>query len=49
LTPHHFQPTQEHQTFFHEHFVKKGREAAEAAIDVAALHRGRSNVAQAAA
>lgn len=49
LTPHHFQPTQEHQTFFHEHFVKKGREAAEAAIDLAALHRGRSNVAQAAA
>jgi 6,7-dimethyl-8-ribityllumazine synthase len=49
LTPHHFQPTPEHQTFFHEHFVKKGREAAEAAIDVAALHRGRSNVAQAAA
>ena len=49
LTPHHFQPTQEHQTFFHEHFVTKGREAAEAALDVAALHRGRSNVAQAAA
>ncbi|WP_299681634.1 6,7-dimethyl-8-ribityllumazine synthase [uncultured Roseobacter sp.] len=49
LTPHHFQPTPEHQTFFHEHFVKKGREAAEAAIDVAALHRGRNNVAQAAA
>ena len=49
LTPHHFQPTPEHQTFFHENFVKKGREAAEAAINVAALHRGRSNVAQAAA
>ncbi len=49
LTPHHFQPTPEHQTFFQEHFVKKGREAAEAAIDVVDLHRGRSNVAQAAA
>lgn len=49
LTPHHFQPTPEHQTFFHEHFVKKGREAAEAAIDVVTLHRGQSNVAQAAA
>lgn len=49
LTPHHFQPTTEHQTFFREHFVKKGREAAEAAIDVVALHKSQSNVAQAAA
>ena len=24
LTPHHFQPTQEHQAFFQDHFVKKG-------------------------
>lgn len=27
LTPHHFQPTEEHETFFKEHFVKKGQEA----------------------
>lgn len=32
LTPHHFQPTPEHTTFYHDHFVKKGREAAEAAL-----------------
>lgn len=28
LTLHHLQPTHEHQTFFHDHFVKKWREAA---------------------
>ncbi|PRY74349.1 6,7-dimethyl-8-ribityllumazine synthase [Yoonia maritima] len=30
LTPHNFQPTQEHMTFFGEHFVQKGSEAADA-------------------
>jgi len=30
LTPHHFQPTDEHQDFFRAHFVKKGAEAAHA-------------------
>ena len=30
LTPHHFQPTEEHIGFFTDHFVKKGAEAAEA-------------------
>ena len=49
LTPHHFQPTPEHQAFFHDHFVKKGREAAEAAVNVVTLHRGQSAVAEAAA
>lgn len=39
LTPHHFQPTQEHQAFFHNHFVGKGREAAEAAAQVAVLYQ----------
>ncbi|MEN8709878.1 MAG: 6,7-dimethyl-8-ribityllumazine synthase [Paracoccaceae bacterium] len=38
LTPHHFQPSDEHITFFKEHFVKKGREAADAAIDVLRLY-----------
>lgn len=30
LTPHHFQPSEEHHGFFHAHFVKKGAEAAQA-------------------
>lgn len=37
LTPHHFQPTEEHQTFYFEHFVKKGAEAARAVRGIAAL------------
>ncbi|SON54392.1 6,7-dimethyl-8-ribityllumazine synthase 2 [Hartmannibacter diazotrophicus] len=32
LTPHHFQETDHHRAIFREHFVKKGREAAEAAL-----------------
>ncbi|MCP4821341.1 MAG: 6,7-dimethyl-8-ribityllumazine synthase, partial [Shimia sp.] len=35
LTPHHFQPCEEHLTFYHDHFVKKGREAANAAVQIA--------------
>ena len=38
LTPHHFQPSEEHQAFFHAHFRKKGREAAEAALQIIAAH-----------
>ncbi len=37
LTPHNFQPTDEHIAFFKKHFVKKGREAADAAAGVLAL------------
>ena len=37
LTPHFFQPTDEHTAFFQAHFVKKGREAADAAAAVLAL------------
>ncbi|PVB59905.1 6,7-dimethyl-8-ribityllumazine synthase [Labrenzia sp. 011] len=37
LTPHHFQPTEAHEGFFGDHFVKKGREAAEAAVSAADL------------
>lgn len=40
LTPHNFQPTEDHQTFYAEHFVKKGQEAARAAVDVMQLHAG---------
>ncbi|MGR3805371.1 6,7-dimethyl-8-ribityllumazine synthase [Marinibacterium profundimaris] len=36
LTPHHFQPTDDHVAFFSDHFLTKGREAAEAALAVAA-------------
>lgn len=38
LTPHHFQPTAEHSGFFRDHFVRKGREAADAAVQVTRLH-----------
>lgn len=37
LTPHHFQPTNEHEGFFSEHFVKKGKEAADAAVSASDL------------
>lgn len=32
LTPHHFHEHQAHADFFHQHFVTKGREAAEACL-----------------
>lgn len=34
LTPHHYQPTGQHHAFFHAHFVEKGREAAQAALQL---------------
>ena len=37
LTPHHFQPTEEHIGFFRDHFVKKGAEAADAVLMIAKL------------
>ncbi|MFN3823910.1 MAG: 6,7-dimethyl-8-ribityllumazine synthase [Pseudorhodobacter sp.] len=37
LTPHHFQPTAEHFSFFSAHFVKKGAEAAQAVRAVLAM------------
>lgn len=37
LTPHNFQPTQEHHRFFYDHFLKKGAEAAQAVRMVTAL------------
>jgi len=39
LTPHHFQPSEEHHSFFSEHFVKKGAEAANAALEVSAMYK----------
>ena len=38
LTPHHFQPKTEHESFYFEHFVGKGREAADAAVQTWRLH-----------
>lgn len=49
LTPHHFQPSEDHQTFFAQHFVKKGREAADAAAEVARLYQTTPSVAKSAA
>jgi len=40
LTPHQYQETPEHTAFFRAHFVKKGREAAEAALAVTRVHAG---------
>lgn len=37
LTPHHFQPIDEHKQFFSQHFMKKGAEAAQAVRMVADL------------
>ena len=37
LTPHHFQPTSEHIGFYTTHFRKKGAEAAQAVLGVAAI------------
>ncbi|WP_413205291.1 6,7-dimethyl-8-ribityllumazine synthase [Rhodospirillum sp. A1_3_36] len=34
LTPHHYQETEHHKAIYREHFVIKGREAAEAALQV---------------
>ncbi|TKW66310.1 MAG: 6,7-dimethyl-8-ribityllumazine synthase [Paracoccus denitrificans] len=42
LTPHHFQPTDEHIGFYRAHFVKKGQEAADAALSIAATHAGQT-------
>jgi len=38
LTPHHFQPKSEHEQFYFRHFVQKGREAADAALQTWKIH-----------
>lgn len=43
LTPHNYQETDHHNAIFREHFVQKGREAAEAAL---AIGRTRAALAQ---
>jgi 6,7-dimethyl-8-ribityllumazine synthase len=34
LTPHHYQETEHHTQIFRSHFVRKGREAAQAALAI---------------
>lgn len=38
LTPHNYQPKGEHEEFFSAHFVVKGREAADAAVETWRIH-----------
>lgn len=38
LTPHHFQEGEFHKAIFTDHFVKKGREAAQAALSITKTH-----------
>ena len=45
LTPHHFQDTEEHRSFFHAHFFKKGQEAARAVQMVLAKPKPASQAA----
>lgn len=39
LTPHHYQESDHHRRIFAEHFVQKGREAAEAALKIGQTRR----------
>jgi 6,7-dimethyl-8-ribityllumazine synthase len=45
LTPHHFQETEAHETFFADHFILKGQEAARAALATATLSAALPKVA----
>ncbi|MEP4246508.1 6,7-dimethyl-8-ribityllumazine synthase [Tateyamaria sp.] len=39
LTPHHFQETAHHKAIYADHFVTKGREAAQAALGILDVHK----------
>ena len=39
LTPHHFQETEHHIAIYRDHFVQKGREAAQAALKITETRR----------
>jgi 6,7-dimethyl-8-ribityllumazine synthase len=45
LTPHQFHDTQHHRSIYADHFVTKGREAAQAALSIADLHAGQRSAA----
>ena len=49
LTPHHFQPTEEHIGFYRAHFVKKGHEGADAAVSITATHAAQQPAVRSAA
>lgn len=49
LTPHHFHSSEEHHHFFYEHFVLKGREAANACAQVLQAWQPRADAAHTAA
>lgn len=38
LTPHNFQPSNDHVSFYANHFIEKGREAARAAMQVSGMY-----------
>lgn len=40
LTPHHYHDSEDHRRFFHDHFLTKGKEAAEACLMVTATRLG---------
>lgn len=42
LTPHHYQPSEHHTRIYREHFVLKGREAAEAALAVGRIRNAKA-------
>ena len=39
LTPHHFQATEHHIDIYRQHFITKGAEAAQAALDITAAYQ----------
>ena len=47
LTPHHFQETPHHKAIYRDHFVTKGREAAEAALGILKARRALPAIAAA--
>ncbi|MDE4145614.1 6,7-dimethyl-8-ribityllumazine synthase [Phaeobacter gallaeciensis] len=48
LTPHHFQETDHHMAIYRDHFVQKGREAAQAALMITKTREQAKGLAQAA-
>ncbi|MEN8742754.1 MAG: 6,7-dimethyl-8-ribityllumazine synthase [Phaeobacter gallaeciensis] len=48
LTPHHFQETDHHMAIYRDHFVQKGREAAQAALMITKTRAQAKGLAQAA-
>ncbi|MEL0438464.1 6,7-dimethyl-8-ribityllumazine synthase [Phycobacter sp. K97] len=48
LTPHHFQETDHHMAIYRDHFVQKGREAAQAALMITRTRAQAKGLAQAA-